>query len=115
MNSTSAVMKVNLSIIAKPAMNLWVAIFANLITPKNTIAKKGKLMSANVYSIENLLVGKIYRSKTMVGEIVSAKKDERAIWYGEDLEPYLVEIQPNSGYNNFGHRTFRTIAVNVGG
>ena len=72
-------------------------------------------MSANVYSIESLLVGKIYRSKTMVGEIVSAKKDERAIWYGEDLEPYLVEIQPNSGYNNFGHRTFRTIAVNVGG
>ena len=71
-------------------------------------------MSANIYSIESLLVGKIYRSKTMVGEIVSAEKDNRAVWYGDNTESYLVEIQPHSGYNNFGRRTYRTLAVKVG-
>ena len=66
-------------------------------------------MSANVYSIESLLVGKTYRSKTLTGEIISAIKDDRAVWYGEDLEPYLVEIKTNSLKN-----AWRTIAVKVG-
>ena len=65
-------------------------------------------MSANVYSIENLLVGKTYRSKTISGEIISAEKDNRAVWYGEDLEPYLVEIKTNRLKN-----AWRTIAVKV--
>ena len=66
-------------------------------------------MSANVYSIESLLVGTTYRSKTLTGEIISAIKDDRAVWYGEDLEPYLVEIKTNSLKN-----AWRTIAVKVG-
>ena len=70
-------------------------------------------MSANVYSIESLLVGKEYRSKTMQGEIVSAEKHPHAVWY-DNCESYLVEIAPNSGFNNFGRRTYRTIAVKVG-
>ena len=65
-------------------------------------------MSANVYSIESLLVGTTYRSKTLTGEIISAIKDDRAVWYGEDLEPYLVEIKTNSLKN-----AWRTIAVKV--
>lgn len=65
-------------------------------------------MSANVYSIESLLVGTTYRSKTLTGEIISAIKDDRAVWYGEDLEPYLVEIKTSSLKN-----AWRTIAVKV--
>ena len=64
-------------------------------------------MSANVYSIESLLVGKTYRSKTLTGEIISAVLDTRAVWYGEDLTPYLVEVKPNNSINT----TWRTIAV----
>jgi len=65
-------------------------------------------MSANVYSIENLLVGKTYRSKTLTGEIVSAEKHPHAVWY-ENAEAYLVEVRnPNSLRNSF-----RTIAVSV--
>ena len=64
-------------------------------------------MSANVYSIENLLVGKPYRSKTVSGEIISAQKDERAVWY-ENCESYLVEIKKETG----GY-TYRTVAVKV--
>jgi hypothetical protein len=69
---------------------------------------------ANLYTIEALLIGKTYNSKTLRGEIISAEKHPKAIWYGENTEAYLVEISPNSGFNNWGRKTFRTIAVKVG-
>lgn len=66
-------------------------------------------MSANLYTIESLLVGKVYRSKTLTGEIISAEKHPKAVWY-ENAEAYLVEVRnPNSLRNSF-----RTIAVSVG-
>jgi hypothetical protein len=65
-------------------------------------------MSANLYSIDNLLVGKYYRSRSVEGEIVEARKDDRALWYGEDTEPYLVRIRKEGG----GY-TYRTVAVSV--
>ena len=66
-------------------------------------------MSANVYTIEDLLVGHNYRSRSIEGEIVHAEKDNRAVWYGEDTEPYLVEIRPTNGIK----RVWRTVAVSV--
>jgi hypothetical protein len=65
-------------------------------------------MSANVYSIENLLVGKTYRSRSVVGEIVNAEKHPHAVWY-ENCESYLVEIRPTNSLKN----TYRTLAVKV--
>ena len=65
-------------------------------------------MSANVYTIESLLVGTTYRSKTLTGEIVSAEIHPTAVWY-QGCESYLVEVRkPNGGY------TYRTLAVKVG-
>lgn len=69
-------------------------------------------MSANVYSIQSLLVGKNYNSRTLQGEIVSAEPHPKGVWY-EGCESYLVEVAPNSGYNNWGRRTYRTVAVKV--
>ena len=69
-------------------------------------------MSANVYTIQSLLLGKNYNSRTLQGEIVSAEPHPKAVWY-EGCESYLVEVAPNSGYNNFGRRTYRTVAVKV--
>jgi hypothetical protein len=63
---------------------------------------------ANLYTIEDLLIGKTYRSKTLTGEIVSAEKDNRSVWYGDNTESYLVEV--NSIYRN----KWRTVAVKVG-
>jgi hypothetical protein len=63
---------------------------------------------ANLYKIEDLLIGKIYRSKSLTGEIVSAEKDNRSVWYGDNTESYLVEV--NSIYRN----QWRTVAVKVG-
>jgi hypothetical protein len=68
-------------------------------------------MSANVYTIENLLVGKEYRSDTLRGEIISAEKHPKAVWY-EGAEAYLVEVRSYElGISNY---SFRTLAVKVG-
>lgn len=72
--------------------------------------KEGVKMTANVYTITNLLVGKQYISRTMRGEIISAEPHPKAVWY-DGCETYLVEIAPYSGSNNWGRKTFRTVAV----
>jgi len=68
-------------------------------------------MATKLYTIENLLVGKTYRSLTrhFEGEIVSAEKRD-GIWYGENTEAYLIEIfYPHSLRNKYA-----TVAVKVG-
>jgi hypothetical protein len=72
--------------------------------------ESGDTMSANVYSVQSLLVGTNYNSRTLQGEIVSAEPHPKAVWY-QDCDTYLVEVEPNSGYNNWGKRTYRTVAV----
>jgi hypothetical protein len=67
-------------------------------------------MSANIYNVQSLLVGTNYYSNTLQGEIVSAEPHPKAVWY-QDCDTYLVEVEPNSGYNNWGKRTYRTVAV----
>ena len=64
---------------------------------------------ANLYTIENLLVGKTYNSKTLRGEIISAEKSPQPIWYGENTEAYLVGVVSNTG-----KYSYRTLAVKVG-
>jgi hypothetical protein len=61
---------------------------------------------ANLYTIQDLLIGKSYNSKTLRGEIISADKSD--IWY-ENAESYLVQIKSDTG-----KYTYRTIAVKVG-
>ena len=62
-------------------------------------------MSANVYTVKNLLVGTRYVSRSTSGEIVSAEEHPKAVWY-DGCESYLVEIRKdNGGY------TYRTVAV----
>ena len=64
---------------------------------------------ANLYTIENLLIGKIYNSKTLRGEIVDAEKSTQPLCYGENTEAYLVRVR-GEGANY----QYRTIAVKVG-
>ena len=65
-------------------------------------------MSANVYRIEDLLVGKRYRSNTLEGEIISAEIHPKAVWY-EGCESYLVEVRDSFR----GNTVCRTVAVKV--
>jgi hypothetical protein len=67
-------------------------------------------MATKLYTIENLLVGKNYRStnRHFQGEIVSAEP-RPAIWYGENTEAYLIEVNAGGLRNKFA-----TIAVKVG-
>ncbi len=59
---------------------------------------------ANLYTIEDLLIGKTYRSKSLEGKIVSAEK--HSAWYGRDTQAYLVEID-----NGMIKNKFRVVAV----
>jgi hypothetical protein len=68
-------------------------------------------MSANVYTIENLLVGKTYKSRTLTGEIISAEVHPKAVWY-QGCESYLVEVK--SYELGIPQYSFRTLAVKVG-
>jgi hypothetical protein len=61
---------------------------------------------ANLYTIQDLLIGKSYRSNSLRGEIISADKSN--IWY-ENAEGYLVQIKSDTG-----KYTYRNIAVKVG-
>jgi hypothetical protein len=67
-------------------------------------------MATKLYTIENLLVGKTYRSRSrhFEGEIVSATP-RPAIWYGDNTEAYLIEVNARGLRNKFA-----TIAVKVG-
>ena len=67
-------------------------------------------MATKLYTIENLLIGKTYRSNSrhFSGEIVSAEP-RPAIWYGEKTEAYLIEVRTGGLRNKFA-----TIAVKVG-
>jgi hypothetical protein len=65
-------------------------------------------MSANVYSVESLLVGKMYYSNSVTGEIISAEKNDD-VWYS-DSDTYKVEISPRHGFKN----TYRYVAVKTG-
>lgn len=63
-------------------------------------------MSANVYTISDLLVGHVYRSNTLTGEIVTAEEHPQAVWY-EGCETYLVKIRTPHSYKDH----YRTVAV----
>ena len=66
-------------------------------------------MSANVYSIQDLLIGKTYRSNSITGEIVSAEIHPQAVWY-EGCESYRVQVRDSLK----GNYTYRSVAVKVG-
>jgi adenylate cyclase len=65
-------------------------------------------MSANVYTVQSLLVGTKYSSRTLRGEIVSAEPHPHAVWY-EGCDSYLVEVRDSER----GGYAFRTVAVKV--
>lgn len=59
---------------------------------------------ANLYTIENLLIGKTYRSNSLQGKIVSVEK--HSAWFGNNAQAYLVEVDTGMIRNKF-----RVIAV----
>ena len=68
-------------------------------------------MSAKPYTIESLLEGKHYRSRSRhdEGTILYATKRE-GLCYGENLDAYAIEVRPTRGIKNF----WATVTVRVG-
>jgi hypothetical protein len=69
-------------------------------------------MSANVYTIESLLVGKTYHSKSLKGEIISAELDN-SVWYA-DCDTYKVQVRPHYSAPLNLKDTYRYVAVKTG-
>lgn len=61
-------------------------------------------MSANLYNIESLLIGKAYRSRTLEGIIQDAEKHDA---YYDNATAYLVRIRPTNGLSD----KYRVVAV----
>ena len=70
-------------------------------------------MSANVYTIEHLLVGTPYRSRTLTGEIISAEQHPKAVWY-QGCESYRVQVRPHYSAPLNLKDTYRILAVKIG-
>jgi hypothetical protein len=68
-------------------------------------------MSANVYTIESLLVGKTYRSKSLTGEIIDAEKCND-VWYA-DCDTYKVQVRPHYSAPLNLKDTYRYLAVKI--
>lgn len=68
-------------------------------------------MSAKSFTIEDLLVGTTYRSRSrnFEGTITHAEKRE-GIWYGEGFEAYLVQVDVPKYLSD----RYATVAVKVG-
>jgi hypothetical protein len=75
------------------------------------IKERRLLMSAKTYSIESLLVGTNYRSRSrnFEGTITHAEKRE-GIWYGEGFEAYVVQVRTPSYLSD----RYATVAVKIG-
>ncbi|CAB4185484.1 hypothetical protein UFOVP1119_60 [uncultured Caudovirales phage] len=68
-------------------------------------------MATKLYTIEDLLIGKTYRSRSRFfeGEIISAEPRPE-IWYGDNTEAYLIGVN----YKGSVRTKYATIAVKVG-
>jgi hypothetical protein len=71
--------------------------------------ERGCHMATKLYSIENLLVGKTYRSQNrhFEGVITHAEKRE-GIWYGENTEAYVIQVRTPDYLSD------ATVAVKIG-
>ena len=73
-------------------------------------------MSALTYTIDSLLVGKQYRSKSrgIEGEIKEATPHDA--WYGNEFQAYRVRVRPQHGDNlkSWGKDFYAIVAVKVG-
>jgi hypothetical protein len=68
-------------------------------------------MATKLYTIENLLVGQNYRSRSrnFEGVITHAEKRE-GIWYGEGIEAYVVQIRTPAYLSD----RYATVTVKIG-
>ena len=65
-------------------------------------------MSANVYNVESLLIGKMYNSRSVRGEIIDAEKTDK-VWYA-NCDTYRVQVRSLKTFKD----TYRYVAVKVG-
>ena len=73
-------------------------------------------MSALTYTIDNLLVGKYYRSRNRKIEGIIQEAESHDAWYGSDFQAYRVRVRPQHGdsIQSGGQDFYAVVAVMVG-
>jgi hypothetical protein len=73
-------------------------------------------MSALTYTIDNLLVGKYYRSRSRKIEGIIQEAETHDAWYGSEYQAYRVRVRPQFGDNpkSWGKDFYAIVAVKVG-
>ena len=73
-------------------------------------------MSALTYTIDNLLVGKYYRSSNRKIDGIIQEAESHDAWYGSDFQAYRVRVRPQHGDNlkSWGKDFYAIVAVKVG-
>ena len=62
-----------------------------IVYTKWEIEQKGVCLMAKLYTIEDLLIGKRYNSRSLNGVIVNATATDK-VWFGSGLDSYLIEV-----------------------
>jgi hypothetical protein len=73
-------------------------------------------MSALTYTIDNLLVGKYYRSRNRKIDGIIQDAESHNAWYGSDFQAYRVRVRPQHGdsIKSWGKDFYAIVAVKVG-
>jgi len=73
-------------------------------------------MSALTYTIDNLLVGKYYRSRSRKIDGIIQEAETHDAWYGNEYQAYRVRVRPQFGDNpkSWGKDFYAIVAVKVG-
>ena len=73
-------------------------------------------MSALTYTIDNLLVGKYYRSKSRHLEGIIQDAESHDAWYGNEYQAYRVRVRPQHGdsIKSWGKDFYAVVAVKTG-
>lgn len=73
-------------------------------------------MSARTYTIDNLLVGKHYRSRNRMREGIIQEAETHDAWYGREYQAYRVRVRPEYGdtIKAYGTDFYAVVAVKTG-
>jgi len=78
--------------------------------------ERGWHMSALTYTIDTLLVGKHYRSKSRHLEGIIQDAESHDAWYGSNYQAYRVRVRPQHGdsIKSWGKDFYAIVAVKTG-
>ncbi len=73
-------------------------------------------MATKLYTIQDLLIGKNYRSRNRKIDGIIQEAESHDAWYGSDFQAYRVRVRPQHGdsIKSWGKDFYAIVAVKIG-